>query len=119
MTLPDQIACARRELAMRRSAYPGWVRSGKMTQAKADHELACMAAIIDTLERVHGCHQAFADFIQNIPPWPHSPITSGLPHTLQRFHPPTKAAETTGSTEPPTHSESVSPPLVKQTSLFS
>lgn len=34
--LADQIACVKRELAMRRSAYPKWVAAGRMEQAAAD-----------------------------------------------------------------------------------
>ncbi len=52
MTLSDQLDAARRELALRRKAYPGWVRSGKMRPEKADHEIAAMAAICTTL---HTC----------------------------------------------------------------
>lgn len=48
--LADQIACARRELSMRRRVYPMWVSTQRMTQAKADHEIACMEAIVATLE---------------------------------------------------------------------
>jgi len=51
MTLSDQLACAKRELALRRNVYPGWVKSGRMKQAKADHEIESMAAIVQTLER--------------------------------------------------------------------
>ena len=50
-TPADQLACAERELALRRNVYPGWVKSGRMQQAKADFETAAMAAIVQTLER--------------------------------------------------------------------
>lgn len=49
ITLAQQIKSAARELAMRRNVYPKWVSSGRMKQADADHELAAMQAIIDTL----------------------------------------------------------------------
>ena len=52
MTLKDQLDCARRELALRRNVYPKWVASGRMTQAKADHETQAMAAIVATLEKM-------------------------------------------------------------------
>lgn len=58
MTLRDQLDCARRELAMRRNVYPKWVSSGKMTPAKADHELRAMEAIAATLERVMELNEA-------------------------------------------------------------
>lgn len=52
MTLEDQIACVKREIAMRESVYPKWVAAKKMSQAKADHELAAMKAVLETLENV-------------------------------------------------------------------
>jgi GH15 family glucan-1,4-alpha-glucosidase len=50
VSLATQIESAKRELAMRRSAYPKWVQNGRLTQGKADHEIAAMQAIIATLE---------------------------------------------------------------------
>ncbi len=49
--LKDQLACARRELALRRNAYPKWVASGRWKQRDADRELERMAAMVATLER--------------------------------------------------------------------
>ena len=54
MGIDEQIACVKRELAMRRSAYPRWVANGKMTQTKADHEIAAMEAVLVTLAREQG-----------------------------------------------------------------
>jgi hypothetical protein len=48
----QQISAAHRELAIRRKVFPQRVSAGKMRQGEADHEIACMAAIIDTLEWV-------------------------------------------------------------------
>jgi cbb3-type cytochrome oxidase cytochrome c subunit len=48
----DQLACAKRELRMRRQAYPAWVQQGKMTQAWAALQVAHQEAIIATLERL-------------------------------------------------------------------
>jgi hypothetical protein len=46
----DQLDCAKRELTMRRNCYPGWIKAKKfLTQEKADHEIACMEAIVETL----------------------------------------------------------------------
>lgn len=39
-------ACIERELKMRRRVYPRWVEAGRMTQAKADEEVAVMEAIL-------------------------------------------------------------------------
>ena len=52
ISLATQLNCARRELALRRSAYPGWIAKGKMTPAQADAEINAMAAIVETLEKL-------------------------------------------------------------------
>lgn len=52
ITLDRQIACVRREIAMRRRVYPHWVESKKMTQAKADEEIVAMEAVLETLVRL-------------------------------------------------------------------
>lgn len=52
ITLEQQIACARREVAMRRNVYPKWVKSGRMKQEQADHEIAVMDAIVFTLRQL-------------------------------------------------------------------
>lgn len=50
-TLTEQFDCARRELALRRNAYPRWVQSGRMAPDKAQHEIECMEAIVATLQK--------------------------------------------------------------------
>jgi len=50
ITLPQKIQCVERELAMRRRVYPRWVSEGRMPQAKADDEIALMAAVLATLK---------------------------------------------------------------------
>jgi hypothetical protein len=52
MTLAEQIAEAQRELALRRKCYPAWVKAGKLTHDEAYHQLAAMAAIVQTLQRL-------------------------------------------------------------------
>jgi hypothetical protein len=52
ITLDEQIAEARRELTLRRTCYPAWVKRGKLTQADAYHQLQCMEAIVRTLMRL-------------------------------------------------------------------
>ena len=47
MTNQEKYDCAVRELAMRRRVYTRWVSLGKMTQEKADREIALMQAIAD------------------------------------------------------------------------
>lgn len=41
----EKQACAERELKMRERVYPRWVENGRMTQAKADQEIAIMREI--------------------------------------------------------------------------
>lgn len=52
VSLDRQQQAVRRELNMRQRVYPRWVANGKMTQAKADEEIAAMAAVLATLERL-------------------------------------------------------------------
>jgi hypothetical protein len=47
--LAEQIACIEREIALRRRVYPRFVFNHKMTQAKADKEIAAMSAALETL----------------------------------------------------------------------
>jgi hypothetical protein len=48
--LADQIAEIEREIAMRRRVYPRMVGDGKMSQTKADIQIALMEAARDTLK---------------------------------------------------------------------
>ena len=51
----DKLECVKRELAMRKAVYPRWIEQKKITQAKADHEIAVMASIVeDYLADVEG-----------------------------------------------------------------
>ena len=50
ITITAQLAAAKRELAMRRRVYPRWIAQQRMSEATAHHEIACMQAIVDTLE---------------------------------------------------------------------
>ena len=52
ITLDQQIACVRREIAFRMRCYPRWVEKKSMKQEAADHELAAMQAVHDTLVRL-------------------------------------------------------------------
>jgi hypothetical protein len=47
ITTADKLACAKRELAMRKATYPRWVEQGKFSAGKASHEIACIEAIIE------------------------------------------------------------------------
>jgi hypothetical protein len=46
ITTADKLACAKRELSMRKNAYPRWIGQNKMSAGKAAHEIAAMEAIV-------------------------------------------------------------------------
>ncbi len=48
--LDEQIKCVRREISLRDRVYPSWVARQRMTQRKADEEIATMRAVLATLE---------------------------------------------------------------------
>jgi len=48
----DQLESVRRELAMRRSCYAKWVKAGKMSQTKANHEIECFEAVEATIQKL-------------------------------------------------------------------
>lgn len=51
-TLTEQLACAKRELALRRKVYPRWVTAKRMNPFKAEEEITLMGAIVRTLEEL-------------------------------------------------------------------
>lgn len=57
--IDEQVACAKRELALRRNVYPKRVATGAMKQTEADKETARMAAIVATLELFAKYPEAF------------------------------------------------------------
>ena len=54
VTYAEMLACAKRELALRNSVYPRFVKQGRMKQEKADREILVMAGIIEHFERLTG-----------------------------------------------------------------
>jgi hypothetical protein len=50
ITTADKLACAKRELAMRKNAYPRWVEQGKLSAGQAAHQIAAMEAIVRDYE---------------------------------------------------------------------
>ena len=50
--LAQQIACVKREIAMRERVYPRRVADGKMKQQDADREIEAMRAVLETVEKV-------------------------------------------------------------------
>ncbi len=49
ISFADQIACVRREIAMRERVYPKWVNAGRMKAEAAEREIAAMRAVLKTL----------------------------------------------------------------------
>jgi hypothetical protein len=45
------LACARRELALRRNVYPRWIQAGRLSPEKATFEIECMEQICTVLEK--------------------------------------------------------------------
>ena len=45
----EQLACVRREIALRRRVYPRKVESGDMTREQAEREVAAMEDILERL----------------------------------------------------------------------
>lgn len=52
VTIEEQIKAVEREIGMRRRVYPNWVASKRMSQEKADKEIAAMEAVLETLKEV-------------------------------------------------------------------
>lgn len=50
--LEAQVACVKREIGMRERVYPNWIARNRMTQQKADAEIAAMRAVLETLEKI-------------------------------------------------------------------
>lgn len=50
--LAQQIACVKREIAMRERVYSRRVADGKMKQQDADREIEAMRAVLETVEKV-------------------------------------------------------------------
>jgi hypothetical protein len=51
-TNADLAKCARREVGLRKRAYPRWIDRGTITAEKAEREIAMMTVIADQLERL-------------------------------------------------------------------
>lgn len=60
LPLKKMIACAERELQMRRHAYPKWVAAGRMGAAAAETEIATMGLIVEFL-RGHSLEAVIED----------------------------------------------------------
>lgn len=49
ISLDEQIQEVRRELALRKNAYPRWIKNGTLKEADAERQIARMQAVHDTL----------------------------------------------------------------------
>lgn len=52
VSLDAQLKCASRELALRKNVYPTWVKAKRLNPLKAENEIAAMAAIVATLQKL-------------------------------------------------------------------
>ena len=50
ITIDQQLACIRREIALRKNVYRRRVARDDMRQSEADHEIAAMTAVLATVE---------------------------------------------------------------------
>lgn len=50
ITVEDEIQELEREVALRRRVYPRWVFQGRITQVKADRQIAVMQSAINRLK---------------------------------------------------------------------
>lgn len=57
ITLSEQIKAVAREIAMRRNVYAGRVRSGSMKESDASYQIACMEAVLETLQEISAGHE--------------------------------------------------------------
>jgi len=48
----DKLACAERELKMRKRVYPRWIEDGRISAGKAAHEIAAMEAIVADYQKL-------------------------------------------------------------------
>lgn len=62
VSLEKQIACVRREIAMRERTYPKWIVGGRMSKAKAVEEMLLMKAVLETLVGLQPKQSEFGDF---------------------------------------------------------
>lgn len=65
ITLKDQIKCVRREVVMRTTYYPNLIRAGKLRERDAEHELAAMEAVLETLEALERGEQATRELFKS------------------------------------------------------
>jgi len=50
ITIDEQIAEVKREIAMRNKVYPKWIEAGSLPKAKADFQIRAMEAVLISLQ---------------------------------------------------------------------
>ncbi len=62
VSIEEQIASVEREIRMREHAYPRWIEQRRLTVKTAEHEIACMRAVLATLQCIaaEGGHERTA-----------------------------------------------------------
>jgi len=50
-TMKELVACVGREVGLRRGVYPKWVATGRLSQDKANKEIAMMQEVYDRLKQ--------------------------------------------------------------------
>ena len=50
ITIDEQIAEVKREIAMRNKVYPRWIESGSLPKQKADFQILAMEAVLISLQ---------------------------------------------------------------------
>lgn len=63
VSLKEQADACAREVVMRRRVYARWVQDGRMSQEKADAEIAAMAAAAGTLRAMLEREKAQGDLL--------------------------------------------------------
>ena len=52
ITIDEQVAEVKREIAMRQRLYPKWIEAGSMKKSKADFQILVMEAVLISLQEI-------------------------------------------------------------------
>lgn len=63
-TLKQQIDCVKREIAMREKLYPDWVQAKRLKPEKAEYELNCMKAVLESLTSEASLEKETAKYLE-------------------------------------------------------
>lgn len=65
-SIAEQIASVEREIRMRERVYPRWVEQRRMMAKTAEHEIACMRAVLATLRQLEATGAETAPAMQGV-----------------------------------------------------